>query len=229
MALRSAALFLAVPLLLFGASGKPSAQKSAAVLTQRPCTPQAASGSEPPIIDVSSLSLDALGRHKLMLGVVHDGERFCYRYIWNGAEQNVAPTLRVRRGDRFALRLVNEISGPAPGKTFSGDPLQHCMPMPMKSARVAAFSGYLNHALYARFMPAMEAVDVNMHFHGFQGPPQDENVFLSTLSTPAHACDYDVTIPRTQPPGTYFYHTHAHGVSGPEINGGLAGMWIVEP
>jgi FtsP/CotA-like multicopper oxidase with cupredoxin domain len=75
----------------------------------------------------------------------------------------------------------------------------------------------------------MKPLDVNLHLHGFEGPPEQENVFLSTLSTPAHACEYDITIPSTQPPGTYFYHPHAHGMSGPEVAGGLSGMWVVEP
>ena len=55
-------------------------------------------------------------------------------------------------------------------------------------------------------------VDTNVHLHGFEGPPVDENIFLSTLSTPMHACEFHVTIPATQPPGTYLYHPHAHGL-----------------
>ena len=75
----------------------------------------------------------------------------------------------------------------------------------------------------------MKDADVNLHMHGFQGPEQQENIFASTLSTPAHACEIVMTIPLSQPPGTYFYHTHAHGAADDETSGGLSGMWIVEP
>lgn len=183
---------------------------------------------EPPQVDVGTLPLDDLGRHELIMRVVRDGPRFCFHYTLNGAPEIVPPTLRMHRGERFAIRLVNEISGPAPGATMKASALAPCMPAPMPDATVATFSGYLNHTIYARRMN-MQPLDVNLHLHGFEGPPQQENVFLSTLSTPAHACEYDITIPYTQPPGTYFYHPHAHGMSGLEVLGGLSGMWIVEP
>ena len=44
-----------------------------------------------------------------------------------------------------------------------------------------------------------------------------------------HACEYRVTIPRTQPPGLYMYHPHSHGASDDQVAGGLDGAWIVEP
>lgn len=183
---------------------------------------------EPPQVEVGTLPLDDLGRHELIMRVVRDGPYFCFRYALNGVPQIVAPTLRMHRGERFAIRLVNEISGPASGTTMKASEIAPCMPAPMADAKVATFSGYLNHTIYARAMK-MQPLDVNLHLHGFEGPPQQENVFLSTLSTPAHACEYDITIPPTQPPGTYFYHPHAHGMAGLEVLGGLSGMWIVEP
>ncbi len=205
---------------------------------QRPAVPQPpalcggsiAAGQlvEPPQIEVSTLPVDDLGRHELIMRVARDGPRFCFRYTLNGTPQIIAPTLRMHRGERFAIRLVNEISGPAPGATMKASALAPCMPAPMSDEKVRRFSGYLNHTVYSRTMD-MKPLDVNLHLHGFEGPPEQENVFLSTLSTPAHACEYDITIPRTQPPGTYFYHPHAHGMSGPEVSGGLSGMWIVEP
>jgi FtsP/CotA-like multicopper oxidase with cupredoxin domain len=183
---------------------------------------------EAPAIDVASLPVDDLGQHELILRVRHDGDRFCFHYIWNGAEQNVAPTLRTHRGDHVALRLVNEISGPAMGATIKASEMRPCTPTPMAAAQSRPFSGYLNHTIYARSMP-MKPLDVNLHMHGFEGPAEQENVFLSTLSTPMHACEYTITIPRSQPPGTYFYHPHAHGMTNDEVAGGLFGTWIVEP
>ena len=84
--------------------------------------------------------------------VAWDRPRFCFRYTLNGAPQSVPPTLRVHRGERFAIRLVNEISGPAPGATMKASTLAPCMPAPMPDAKVTLFSGYLNHTVYARSM-----------------------------------------------------------------------------
>lgn len=152
--------------------------------------------------------LDDLGHHELILRVLHDGPRFCFHYVLNGAQQIAPPTLITHRGQRFAIRIVNEIAGTAPGAAMKASELAPCMPAAMPAIRARAFSGYLNHTIYERTM-LMKPLDVNLHLHGFEGPPQQENVFLSTLSTPAHACEYDVTIPPMQPPGTYFYHpTH---------------------
>ncbi len=183
---------------------------------------------QPPQIEASSLPPNDLGVHELVLGVARAGDRFCYRYALDGVEQNAAPVLRVHRGERFAVRIVNEISTPAAGAHVAASALTQCMPAAMAMPKTTAFVGYLNHMMYASYAP-MSDTDVNLHLHGFEGPPEQENIFLSTLSSSAHACEYDVTIPRTQPFGTYFYHPHAHGMAADEVAGGLGGMWIVEP
>ena len=183
---------------------------------------------QPPQIEASSLPLNDLGVHELILGVARAGDRFCYRYALDGVEQNAAPILRVHRGERFAVRIANEISAPAAGTNAAASALTQCLPATMTMPKTTAFVGYLNHTMYASYAP-MPDTDVNLHLHGFEGPPEQENIFLLTLSTPAHACEYDVTIPRTQPLGTYFYHPHAHGMADDEVAGGLGGMWIVEP
>jgi FtsP/CotA-like multicopper oxidase with cupredoxin domain len=172
--------------------------------------------------------LDAQGEHELILTVHKDGDRYCYRYRWDGAVQTVAPTIRVKPGERFAIRIVNEIAGPAGGETVASNALPPCKPMMMPDPPVHHWVGYLNHTIDDRRMP-IAGLDVNLHLHGFEGPATMENVFLSSLSTPMHACEYDITIPVTQPPGTYVYHPHAHGASDIEVAGGLDGAWIVEP
>lgn len=182
----------------------------------------------PPQIEVSTLPVDDRGLHELILRVARDRERFCFEYALNGEPQNVAPILRMHRGERFALRIVNQLHGPAPGATLPASALTPCKPSVMPAMMPTIYRGYLNHTIYARRMK-MPDIDVNLHLHGFEGPAAEENVFLSTLSTPMHACEYDITIPRTQPPGTYYYHPHAHGMSDDEVAGGLSGMWIVEP
>ncbi len=183
---------------------------------------------EPPNVEVWKLPIDAAGEHELILSVHRDGFKYCYRYAVNGVMQNAAPVIRVRRGERFALRVVNDIAGPSNGESVPSSSIASCMPMAMPPSRTIRYSGYLNHPVLDRPMRPPPA-DTNVHLHGFQGPAAQENIFVSTLSTPMHACEYHITIPRTQPVGTYFYHPHMHGASYPQVAGGLSGAWIVEP
>jgi len=187
---------------------------------------------EPPNVEVWNLPVDANGEHELILSVHRDGhgasERYCYRYVLNGAVQNVAPVIRVHPGERFAIRVVNDIKGPSAGETVASNAIPPCMPMAMPATVTHHYVGYLNHTIDDRYM-SMPAIDTNLHLHGFEGPASEENPFLSTLSTPMHACEYRITIPATQPAGTYIYHPHAHGASDVEVALGLAGVWIVEP
>ena len=184
--------------------------------------------SEPPRVEVSTLRVDAAGRHELVLGVHNVHDRYCYRYKLNGMVQTIAPVIVVRPGERFDLRIANDISSQSRGEFAASNALPPCMPMAMPHAEVSHHTGYLNHQIDDMWMPKL-AVDTNIHLHGFQGPASQENIFLSTLSTPMHACEYQIDIPKSQPPGTYFYHPHVHGGSGEQIAGGLAGVWIVEP
>lgn len=208
----------------------PDARAADAKLPPAACGPTLPAGAfvEPPDVDVSALPRNAGGQHELILVARRDRGRFCYRYHWDGVEQTAQPTIHVRRGERFALRLVNEITGPSPGEAVASTALPACTPMAMPPVGGVAHPGYLHHSIDVRSMH-MKPVDTNMHLHGFEGPASQENIFLSTLSTPMRACEYDLTVPRTQPPGTYFYHSHAHGTSDAEVFFGLSGMWIVEP
>jgi FtsP/CotA-like multicopper oxidase with cupredoxin domain len=100
--------------------------------------------------------------------------------------------------------------------------------MPMPLPRAIPRVGYLNHTIDDRYL-RMPVTDTNLHLHGFEGPAAEENIFLSTLSTTQRACEYVITIPRSQPLGTYVYHPHAHGASEAQVAGDLSGVWIVEP
>src|SRR5579863_136477 len=106
--------------------------------------------AEPPQIQVGSLPRNDRGNPELILRVVRQGDRFCYRYILNGQPEEQAPILRVHRGETFAIRLVNELQGTARGATPAASALQRCWPrqMPMMSAKT--FNGYMNHTLEDR-------------------------------------------------------------------------------
>lgn len=214
----------AIPATSLASAGTPSNQPAPV------CGPRSRSTElvEPPNVEAWKLPQDASGEHELILAVHKDGERYCYVYRWDGAQQTTAPTIRTMRGEHFAIRIVNDLAGQSHGEFVSSAAIPPCMAMQMPTATTAHYSGYLNHTIDDRWMHR-SPVDTNLHLHGFEGPPSEEDIFLSSLSTPIHACEYRVTIPRTQPPGTYMYHPHAHGSSGNQVASGLDGAWIVEP
>jgi FtsP/CotA-like multicopper oxidase with cupredoxin domain len=194
------------------------------------CGPHSSSSQlvEPPNVEMWKLPVNATGEHELILAVHKDADRYCYRYTLDGNVETVAPTIRTMRGERLAIRIVNDLAGVSRGEQIASNLIPPCMAMHMPAALTQHHVGYLNHTIDDRWMKR-SVLDTNLHLHGFEGPPSEENIFLSTLSTPMHACEYRVTIPRTQPPGTYVYHPHAHGSSGDQVAGGLDGAWIVEP
>lgn len=183
---------------------------------------------EPPALDMWKMPKSDRGLRELVLSVHRDGDRFCYHYTAGGVMHDVSPVIHVRPGESFAVRIVNDIASPSEGESVSASAIPPCTPMAMQAAPVQHFIGYLSHVIDERAMD-MQPIDTNIHFHGFEGASVDDNIFLSTLSTPMHACEYTINIPKTQPPGTYFYHPHPHGMSNDEIAGGLAGVWIVDP
>lgn len=226
----------ALMLLLLGAAGLGLMPRTCLAATVPPAAgacgpvPHSRDVVEPQAVDMWDAPMDASGDHELILAVHTDegGDRFCYTYRWHGVEHTMAPVVHMRRGERFAIRLVNDISGPSPGESVPSTAIPACKPMQMPNVPVQHWTGYLNHVIDDRDLSA-KPVDTNLHLHGFEGPASDENIFVSTLSTPMHACEYRINIPGTQPPGAYIFHPHAHGAADDELAGGLAGVWIVDP
>lgn len=69
----------------------------------------------------------------------------------------------------------------------------------------------------------------NLHFHGLHvspNSPQDD--VLSMLAMPGESLQYIVEIPRNQPPGLYWYHTHPHGESYKQVLDGMSGALVVD-
>lgn len=202
----------------------------AAAPLSSPCTfaDSGATVEHPPAVDMWRMPKNDLGVHELVLSVHRDGDRFCYNYRADGANHRKTPVIHVRPGEVFAIRLVNDVPSQAKGEFVNAAALPRCMPMPVHEGPVEHFAGYLNHIVDERPVE-MKPVDTNLHMHGFEGSEAEDDIFLSTLSSPMHACEYVYRLPLTQPPGTYFYHPHPHGVSGYEVGGGLSGVWIVDP
>jgi FtsP/CotA-like multicopper oxidase with cupredoxin domain len=53
-----------------------------------------------------------------------------------------------------------------------------------------------------------------------------DNIHVSV--DPGDSFTYEIRIPKTQPPGMYWYHSHVHGLSEHQVSGGLSGALVVE-
>ncbi len=82
--------------------------------------------------------------------------------------------------------------------------------------------------LRLRLHNALADQPVNLHFHGSHASPQGSSDNMHIEVQPGKDFDYALTVPASQPPGLYWYHTHIHGQSESQINLGLSGAMIVE-
>ena len=137
--------------------------------------------------------------------------RFCYV----DDQGNQAPTLRVQPGDTVVIKLKNEIALPSVHSASGSTSMSY----DSRSSKAGSCSG-----------GEMSLASTNLHFHGLSIPPvchQDE-----TLSTVIQAGDptfeYRIQIPKSQPPGLYWYHPHLHGFTEDQLLGGASGALIVE-
>ena len=73
------------------------------------------------------------------------------------------------------------------------------------------------------------AVDegTNIHVHGLHVSPisPGDNVLMVIEAGDSYTYEYD--LPPDHTPGTYWYHSHAHGISEGQVFGGLSGIIIV--
>jgi len=72
--------------------------------------------------------------------------------------------------------------------------------------------------------------DVNLHFHGLgTSPLAPADDVLTMLARPNQTLHYVVPIPKSQPPGLYWYHTHVHGETNYQVGeGGMSGAIVVD-
>ncbi len=70
--------------------------------------------------------------------------------------------------------------------------------------------------------------EINLHFHGSHGSPLGHGDNVHVVVPPGQTFDYVMDVPRSQPPGLYWYHTHIHGNVEELVSRGLTGPIIVE-
>jgi FtsP/CotA-like multicopper oxidase with cupredoxin domain len=71
-------------------------------------------------------------------------------------------------------------------------------------------------------------IDTNLHTHGLHVSPSgnSDNVFIH--AHPGQTFNYSYQFPTTLKPGTYWYHSHMHPETAPQVAGGLSGILIVD-
>src|ERR1700758_4867790 len=69
----------------------------------------------------------------------------------------------------------------------------------------------------------------NLHFHGLHVSPEAPQDDVLTMSAaPGETLRYTVNVPRNQPPGLYWYHTHQHMESYRQDLDGMSGVIVME-
>jgi len=67
---------------------------------------------------------------------------------------------------------------------------------------------------------------INMHLHGFEGDPKEDDVFAKI--EPGDNLPYEYTIGKSHPAGTMWYHPHKHGATAMHLFSGMTGTIIIE-
>jgi FtsP/CotA-like multicopper oxidase with cupredoxin domain len=166
-----------------------------------PCTrfPAGSTVAEPPALHSHNGVLRASLSYET--GVDEAG-RTLYCFVTADGQQS--PTLYVRPGDRLLLRVTNNVPAQS-GAMEMSIPGPHC------GASV------------------MTSTSVNVHYHGTNTSPTcHADEVIRTMINSGETFDYDVLIPRDEPPGLYWYHPHIHGMSEPAVQGGASGAIVVE-
>jgi FtsP/CotA-like multicopper oxidase with cupredoxin domain len=133
---------------------------------------------------------------------------YCFNYATSKGDVE-SPTLRLNQGDRLLLDVKDRIET---------DDSAGMMEMPATAGKVCGDGGM------------MMLSSTNVHFHGLNVPPicHQDDVLTTLLQPNDPAFQFNIQIPKDEPPGLYWYHPHVHGFTEFQVNGGAAGALIVE-
>lgn len=117
-------------------------------------------------------------------------------------------TLRVKPGDKLKLKLRNRLPKQSPAE------IEEQFEQQASKAHIVHTPVPYN--------------TTNVHYHGLHVSPRDasDNVLLEI--GPGDTFQYELDLPEDHPPGTYWYHAHAHGSTAIQVASGMAGALIVE-
>jgi len=68
---------------------------------------------------------------------------------------------------------------------------------------------------------------INVHFYGLGVSPEGHGDDSMHMIKPGEAWDYIIPIPKENPPGVYWYHTHGHMAAERQLMGGLSGTLVI--
>ncbi|HEY7108455.1 MAG TPA: multicopper oxidase family protein, partial [Nitrososphaeraceae archaeon] len=68
----------------------------------------------------------------------------------------------------------------------------------------------------------------NVHFHGLHVSPVGSSDNIFRVIGPGETVKYVLDIPIDHPKGTFWYHSHLHGLATEQVSGGLSGLLVVE-
>jgi FtsP/CotA-like multicopper oxidase with cupredoxin domain len=164
---------------------------------------------------------------------------------------SVPPSLNVKQGERLSITLVNLLTPPFGGVTtppplkIDRDALANGTmgsPRDEKSDPYALMCGQQQLAPTPTPDPVTGRVygyhrspwnEANLHFHGLNTSPKQPGDDVTSVLLCPHVLQvpesyhYVVDIPRDEPPGTYWYHPHAHGEALYQMFLGLTGTIVI--
>jgi suppressor of ftsI len=70
--------------------------------------------------------------------------------------------------------------------------------------------------------------DTNIHFHGMHVSPKGDGDNVFRTFAPGTTVHSKIVLPKDHSPGTYWYHAHFHGLTEPQVMGGMSGLIVVE-
>jgi FtsP/CotA-like multicopper oxidase with cupredoxin domain len=154
-----------------------------------------------------------LGAELTMRHSVDNGgyTHYCYNYKTDKGDVE-APTLRLNQGDQLLLKVKDRI------ESDDSEGMGSMESMSGSAGKVCGDGG------------PMTLSSTNVHFHGLNIPPKchQDNVLTTLLQPGKPAFEFNIRIPKNEPPGLYWYHPHVHGFTEFQVNGGAAGALIVE-
>jgi len=68
----------------------------------------------------------------------------------------------------------------------------------------------------------------NLHFHGLHVSPLEDSDNIFRHVAPGENATYTIQIPSDHPPGTFWYHSHIHGLSYEQVSSGLSGLIVID-